>query len=150
MRRTGLALVAAGPLLWALPALSMEDDGRSAFVERGEASWYGDEFDGKPTARGEPFDQSALTAAHPDLPLGAQVEVTNLANGRSVEVEINDRGPFIKNRVIDLSKGAAEKLDMVEDGTAPVRIEASREGLDKAKAEEGQPAQPAEGAKPVE
>jgi rare lipoprotein A len=128
----------------------MEDDGRSVYVERGEASWYGDEFDGRPTARGEPFDQDALTAAHPDLPLGAEVDVTNLANGRSVEVEINDRGPFVKNRVIDLSKGAAEKLDMVEDGTAPVRIEANQEELDRATATETQPGRQAAAEKPAE
>jgi rare lipoprotein A len=127
MRRMGLALVTVGPLLWAWPALPMDDEDQGVHVERGEASWYGDEFHGRPTARGEPFDQNALTAAHPDLPLGTEAEVTNLANGRSVEVEINDRGPFVKNRVIDLSKGAAEELDMVEDGTAPVRVEASPE-----------------------
>jgi rare lipoprotein A len=127
MRRMGLALVTVGALLWALPALPMDDEDQGVHVERGEASWYGDEFHGRPTARGEPFDQNALTAAHPDLPLGTGAEVTNLANGRSVEVEINDRGPFVKNRVIDLSKGAAEELGMVEDGTAPVRVEASPE-----------------------
>jgi rare lipoprotein A len=135
MRRMARALVAGGPLLWASPALPMDEEDRGAHVERGEASWYGDEFHGKPTAGGEPFDQNALTAAHPDLPLGAEVEVTNLANGRSVEVEINDRGPFVEDRVIDLSKGAAEELDMIDEGTAPVRIEADPDRPDKAGAE---------------
>lgn len=144
MGRMGAALVTVGPLLWAAPALPMDDEDQGVLVERGEASWYGGEFHGRPTARGEPFDQNALTAAHPELPLGAEVEVTNLTNGRSVEVEINDRGPFVKNRVIDLSKGAAEELDMVEDGTAPVRIEADREGLEKADAERAAKPEPAE------
>jgi rare lipoprotein A len=144
MRRMGLALVTVGPLLWATPALPMDDEDQGVQVERGEASWYGDEFHGRPTARGEPFDQNALTAAHPDLPLGTEVEVTNLANGRSVEVEINDRGPFVENRVIDLSKGAAEELEMVEDGTAPVRIEASPEDLAEADAERSAKQEPAE------
>jgi rare lipoprotein A len=134
MRRMALALVAGGPLLWASAALPMDGEDQGAHVESGEASWYGDEFHGKPTARGEPFDQNALTAAHPDLPLGAEAEVTNLANGRSVEVEITDRGPFVRGRVIDLSKGAAEELGMVEDGTAPVRIEVDPDELDKADA----------------
>jgi rare lipoprotein A (peptidoglycan hydrolase) len=93
-------------------------------VEVGEASWYGQSFAGKPTASGEPFDPEALTAAHPDLPLGTEATVTNLANGRSVEVEINDRGPYADNREIDLSRAAAERLDMIEEGEAEVRIEA--------------------------
>jgi rare lipoprotein A len=100
-----------------------------AHVERGQASWYGPGFDGRPTASGELFDQNALTAAHPDLPLGVMATVTNLQNGRVVEVEINDRGPFIGNRVIDLSRGAAQRLGIIEAGLAPVQIEVARHEL---------------------
>jgi rare lipoprotein A (peptidoglycan hydrolase) len=113
-------------------ALADDLEKKPAFVEEGEASWYGPGFDGQPTASGEIFDQDDLTAAHPELPLGATAEVTNLENGRSVEVEINDRGPQADGRVIDLSREAAERLDMVENGTAPVRIEASEEDLSEA------------------
>lgn len=96
-----------------------------AYVERGSASWYGPGFHGRPTASGVRFDQNALTAAHPDLPLGTVATVVNLDNGRSVEVEINDRGPYVEGRVIDLSKAAARRLDIIEAGVAPVRIEVS-------------------------
>ena len=129
-------LLAAVLLTLSAPAALADDlEKKPAFVEEGEASWYGPGFDGKPTASGEIFDQDDLTAAHPNLPLGATAEVTNLENGRSVEVEINDRGPQVDGRAIDLSKGAAEQLDMVEDGTAPVRIEASEEDLRRAGSE---------------
>lgn len=100
-----------------------------AFRQVGTASWYGPGFHGKRTASGERFDQNALTAAHRKLPLGSEVKVTNLDNGRSIVVEINDRGPYKKGRVIDLSKGAARKLGIVEDGLATVRIEASAEQI---------------------
>lgn len=127
--------------LWVAIALSngaavLADDVREAYVERGRASWYGEEFQGEPTASGDVFDQNRLTAAHPDLPLGAKVEVINLDNGKSVEVEINDRGPFGGDRAIDLSKAAAAKLDMLEEGTAPVRIEASQAELEPAERHE--------------
>jgi rare lipoprotein A len=88
----------------------------------GVASWYGPGFHGQPTASGEIYNQNALTAAHPTLPLGTRVEVTNLANGKSVQVRINDRGPFVRGRKIDLSRGAARKLGMVEPGVGRVRI----------------------------
>ncbi len=94
--------------------------------EVGEASWYGPGFHGQETASGETFDQKALTAAHPSLPLGSKAKVTNLENGKSVEVIINDRGPDAKGRAIDLSGGAANKLDMKEQGTAQVKIESKR------------------------
>jgi rare lipoprotein A len=129
-------------LVAALAALSDDADREPAFVEEGEASWYGPGLDGKPTASGEIFDQEALTAAHPDLPLGATATVTNLENGRSVEVEITDRGPHVDDRAIDLSKGAAERLDMIEDGTAPVRIEASEDDLERAGVEDADSATP--------
>ena len=88
----------------------------------GIASWYGKEFNGKPTASGAIYDMNDLTAAHRTLPFGTMVEVTNETNGRKVVVEINDRGPFVGERVIDLSYEAARKLDMVEDGTVPVDL----------------------------
>jgi rare lipoprotein A len=96
-----------------------------AFRQVGVASWYGPGFHGRRTASGERFDQNDLTAAHRKLPLGTEVRVTNLENGRSITVEINDRGPYVKGRVIDLSKAAARRLGMVEDGVAEVRIEAT-------------------------
>ena len=92
--------------------------------EEGLASWYGggDGFDGKPTSSGEIYDASLLTAAHRDLPLGTLVEVTNVDNGKSVVVRINDRGPFIKGRVIDLSREAARRIDLIGPGVGPVRL----------------------------
>lgn len=91
-------------------------------VETGTASWYGPNFDGRPTASGEVFDQEALTGAHPTLPLPSLVEVTNLANGRKLVIRINDRGPFIDNRIIDVSRKAAEILDFETAGTAEVSV----------------------------
>jgi len=91
--------------------------------EVGEASWYGPGFHGKETANGETFNQNKMTAAHPSLPLGAKAEVTNLENGKKVEVRINDRGPYADNRVIDVSRAAATKLGMEEEGTTEVKIE---------------------------
>lgn len=93
------------------------------FEMDGWASWYGPGFDGAMSASGEVFDQYALTAAHRDLPFDTLVRVTNLDNGRSVVVRINDRGPFIPDREIDLSAGAAEEIGMMASGTAPVAIE---------------------------
>jgi rare lipoprotein A len=91
-------------------------------VERGVASWYGSDFHGGRTATGETYDMDAMTGAHPTLPLPAWVRVTNLQNGRSVVVRLNDRGPFRKNRIIDLSRAAAEELDMIRVGTALVEV----------------------------
>jgi rare lipoprotein A len=91
-------------------------------VERGVASWYGSDFHGGRTATGETYDMDAMTGAHPTLPLPAWVRVTNLQNGRSVVVRLNDRGPFRKNRIIDLSRAAAEELDMIRFGTALVEV----------------------------
>ena len=90
----------------------------------GEASWYGKGFHGKKTASGETFDQNDLTAAHPTLPMGSEATVTNLENGKSVAVTINDRGPNSKGRAIDLSKKAGKKIGINKDGVAPVKIEA--------------------------
>jgi rare lipoprotein A len=93
------------------------------YVQTGIASWYGAEFHGQTTSSREVYDMNDLTAAHNSLPLGTFVAVTNLNNGKSVVVRINDRGPFVKNRVIDLSYAAARAIDMIGPGTAPVRIE---------------------------
>lgn len=92
-------------------------------TEIGEASWYGPGFHGKKTASGEIFDQKEMTAAHPSLPMGTEVKVTNLDNGEKIKVKINDRGPYAKDRIIDLSHAAAKKLDMENEGTAEVKIE---------------------------
>jgi rare lipoprotein A (peptidoglycan hydrolase) len=90
----------------------------------GEASWYGPAQNGKETASGETFDQNGLTAAHRTLPLGSKAVVTNLKTGKSVTVTINDRGPHVKGRKIDLSRAAAQKIGMSKEGVAKVRIEA--------------------------
>ena len=92
------------------------------FSETGEASWYGPGFHGKKTASGERYNQNAFTAAHKTLPFGTRLKVTNLDNGLSTTVVVNDRGPFKKGRIIDLSNAAAKKLKMVGTGTARVRI----------------------------
>ncbi len=96
---------------------------RAPYRETGVASWYGRKFHGNATASGERYDMYAMTAAHRTLPLPSYVRVTNLSNGRSVVVRVNDRGPFMKNRLIDLSWTAAKKLDFIEDGHARVRVE---------------------------
>ncbi|HEY0599811.1 septal ring lytic transglycosylase RlpA family protein [Brevundimonas sp.] len=92
------------------------------YDETGMASWYGDQFHGRPTATGERFDMNALTAAHKTLPLPGLVEVTNLANGRRIVVRVNDRGPFVDGRIIDLSRGAADALDLRRAGVGEVRV----------------------------
>jgi rare lipoprotein A len=101
-------------------------DSSYGYDERGLASWYGKDFNGRRTSSGEVFDMYALTAAHRTLPIPTYVKVTNLANGRSVIVRVNDRGPFsrTRDRIIDLSYAAAVKLDMARDGTANVRVQA--------------------------
>jgi len=93
------------------------------YVVEGTASYYADEFHGRKTASGEIFDMYALTAAHKTFPLGTIARVTNLRNNREVIVKINDRGPFVEGRILDLSYGAAEKLDFIIDGLTEVRIE---------------------------
>jgi rare lipoprotein A len=93
------------------------------YVEQGVASWYGVPFDGHRTSNGEIYDMHQFTAAHRTLPFGTVVRETNLRNGKQTEVRINDRGPFVGDRVIDLSLSAAEAIDMVGPGTAPVRLE---------------------------
>jgi rare lipoprotein A len=88
----------------------------------GIASWYGRRYHGRRTASGEIFDMTSATAAHPTLPFGTRVRVTNVVNGRSVVLRINDRGPFVRHRIIDVSRRAAELLGFVHDGTARVRV----------------------------
>jgi rare lipoprotein A len=94
------------------------------YRERGVASWYGRPFHGRPTSSGEMYDMNEMTAAHTTLPLPTWVEVTNLSNGKTIVVKVNDRGPFVANRLIDLSYAAANALDIVRSGTAHVEIRA--------------------------
>lgn len=105
----------------------------AGYMERGYASWYGGNFQGRPTASGEIYDQSKMTAAHRLLPLGSVVRVTNAQNGRVGVVVINDRGPFIRGRILDLSYAAAERLGAFESGTLPVLIKVVRMGSRGAK-----------------
>ncbi len=95
----------------------------SAQIQTGKASYYADKFEGQPTASGEKYKHNKLTAAHKSLPFGTKVRVTNTANNQSVEVVINDRGPFVEDRIIDLSKSAAEKLGFITQGLAEVKVE---------------------------
>ncbi len=105
--------------VWYYPLPSAE-----GYIEEGIASWYGNDFHGKPTACGEPYDMWAMTAAHKTLPLGTYVKVTNLQNDRTAILRINDRGPFVAGRIIDLSCRAAQELGSYGRGTARVRVEA--------------------------
>lgn len=102
-----------------------EDKGEAVLemIGQGEASYYGHELAGNRTASGERFNPYGLTAAHRTLPLGTRLKVTNVANGRSVIVRINDRGPFVRSRLIDVSLGAAREIQMVRSGKAQVRLE---------------------------
>ncbi len=99
-----------------------KDDVSSGSTLRGIASYYADKFHGRLTANGERFDQNKLTAAHRTLPFGTRVRVRNLRNDKVVVVRINDRGPFVDNRIIDLSRAAAEALEMIRDGVVPVEV----------------------------
>jgi rare lipoprotein A len=124
-RRFALPLVAALATAW-IPgcvdhASAVERIPRLAQV--GNASWYGPEFHGRLTASGARFDQNKMTAAHRTLPLNTPVRVTNLENNKAIVVVVNDRGPYVKGRVLDLSKAAAKALDMVDDGVVRVKIE---------------------------
>ncbi len=135
MRRMSVFLCGAAALLLLAAEGHAEFAGHgadAAFRQVGMASWYGPGFHGRKTASGERFDQNDLTAAHRKLPLGTEITVTNLENGSSIVVEVNDRGPYAKGRVLDLSKAAARKLGMVESGVAKVRIEATPRQLTSA------------------
>lgn len=115
----GLAGCAAPP-----PPAPAPQPEQAFFSAQGVASWYGPSHQGKPTADGERFDQHAMTAAHRSLPFDTVLRVTNLENGRTVKVRVNDRGPYVKGRIIDLSAAAGAALGMREDGVATVRLEA--------------------------
>ena len=95
----------------------------AGYTEEGNASWYGDPFNGRRASNGEIYDMYKLTAAHRTLPFDTRVRVTNLNNGKSTTVRITDRGPFVENRIIDLSLAAAREIDLVGPGVAPVRVE---------------------------
>lgn len=114
-------LFAALMLLGACSTQRTSDSGIS-----GQASWYGAQHHGRKTASGERFNQNALTAAHRTLPFGTRVKVTNALNNKSVTVRINDRGPYSKGRIIDLSRAAASKIDMLKQGVVPVRLQVQR------------------------
>lgn len=101
-----------------------------AGIQEGTVSWYGAQFHKRPTASGELFNANAMTMAHPTLPFGTKVKVTNLRNGRSVVVRVNDRGPFIGHRIADLSRAAAQTLGMMQRGIAHARIEILGEDQD--------------------
>ncbi len=104
------------------PAYRLPSGYQGGYVQRGVASWYGPGFHGNLTANGERYDQNAFTAAHRTLPLGSIVRVTSLTNGRSVTVRVNDRGPFVKGRILDLSRAAAQFIDMAGKGIDEVEV----------------------------
>ncbi|MFW6005924.1 MAG: septal ring lytic transglycosylase RlpA family protein [Candidatus Bipolaricaulota bacterium] len=112
----GVSLIAAGIII-GLTSSPGED-----YYQTGTASWYGPNFQGNPTANGEVFDMNELTAAHKSLPFNTKVKVVDLSSGNEIVVRINDRGPFVKGRIIDLSRRAAEKLGIIDSGTAKVGL----------------------------
>jgi rare lipoprotein A len=131
IRRLALSMLALGALTGTLtgcrstqtiPGAEPVRERPAGHAQRGVASWYGPQFHGRRTANGEIYDMHGLTAAHRTLPFDTWVRVTNLDNGRSVDLRINDRGPFVKGRVLDVSYAAAQRLGMVGTGTAPVEI----------------------------
>ena len=107
------------------------------YVKMGKASWYGQDFHGRPTANGEVFDMRKKSAAHKTLPLGTYVKVVNLSNGKETVVRINDRGPFVKGRIIDLSYAAAREIDLIGPGTADVKVVALAREVGTLKSAEG-------------
>jgi rare lipoprotein A len=106
-----------------IPKPEVRKQAKTQPYQVGTASWYGEFFDGKPTASGEDYDMYDMTAAHPTLPLGSYVRVTNLRNGRAVVVKVNDRGPIVPGRIIDLSYGAAQVLNFQNRGLQRVRLD---------------------------
>ena len=111
-------------LIWIYTSFTCETPPAYNFTQKGKASYYARYFQGKRTASGEPFHTDSLTAAHRHLPLGTEVMITNLANGQSVTVRINDRGPFVKGRIIDVSPSAADSLGFRKQGVANIEIQA--------------------------
>ncbi|MBK1708524.1 septal ring lytic transglycosylase RlpA family protein [Marichromatium gracile] len=122
-RIPGILRSGALAALLVLPAAQVSAKVTPGDVQKGIASYYHDSLHGLPTASGTPYDKNRLSAAHKTLPLGTKVRVTDTATGKSIVVRINDRGPFIKGRIIDLSRAAAAKLDMLHKGLARVRVE---------------------------
>jgi rare lipoprotein A len=111
-------------LLLALPFVPVTGAGAAIpFTQTGYASWYGRDHQGLPTASGERFDMNGLTVAHPSLPMSSYVRVTNLENGRAAILRVNDRGPFVRNRIVDVTRRGAEMLGFAAKGTARVRVE---------------------------
>ncbi len=106
-----------------IPKPEVRKQSKTAPYQVGTASWYGEFFDGKPTASGEDYDMYDMTAAHPTLPLGSYVRVTNMRNGRAVVVKVNDRGPVVPGRIIDLSYAAAQVLEFQDRGLQKVRLD---------------------------
>jgi rare lipoprotein A len=129
MKRISLlfSLALAAAVVQNAGAQTRQIPGGETFRQEGIASWYGPEFDGRPTASGETFNSTLFTAAHPSLPFGTVLTVTNRHNNKKVSVRVNDRGPFVAARIIDVSKAAAEQLDMIATGTAPVTVESAGE-----------------------
>ena len=123
MQRAAVAaMLASCPILAAAPSMAGEEARVTKSIS-GAASWYGGKFHGRLTANGERYDMNELTAAHKTLPFGTKVKVTNSANGKSVVVRINDRGPFVAGRTIDLSRGAATAVGMLGSGVAKVKLD---------------------------
>ncbi|WP_235998298.1 septal ring lytic transglycosylase RlpA family protein [Hymenobacter sp. BT559] len=122
------ALSKANTILSSLLILGLTACGtsKSAFTQTGQGSYYADKFRGRPTASGTPYRPSKLTAAHNTLPFGTRIRVTNTRTGRSVKVTVNDRGPHVKGRIVDLSKRAARKIGLVDAGVAPVQLKVVR------------------------
>jgi len=131
LRPRPLLLAAAACVLLALAGCrsGSREQVRLGWSERGEASWYGNPFHGQRTASGERYDMYLMTAAHRELPMGTVVEVRNLDNGRRVQVRVNDRGPFVRGRILDLSYAAATELDMVRTGTAEIELRVIEMGV---------------------
>ncbi|MEQ9404388.1 MAG: septal ring lytic transglycosylase RlpA family protein [Cyclobacteriaceae bacterium] len=122
MKKTHVFTVLCILILTSCKVARPVSDSRGELIESGVASWYGPGFQGKRTANGERFNTNGFTAAHRTLPFNTKLHVVNITNGKSVDVRINDRGPYAKDRVIDLSKAAAARLDMIQAGTANVQL----------------------------
>lgn len=122
MKNKILVFLSLSVLLFACHRKSIPAGEGKVITETGYASFYGDKFDGRPTSNGETFRQNKFTAAHKKIAFGTNVKITNLSNNKSVVVKINDRGPFVRGRIIDLSKAAAKQIDMIGTGVAKVKI----------------------------
>jgi rare lipoprotein A len=113
---------AVSALLFLTTLLTACGGSKNAFTQSGQGSYYADKFNGRPTASGAPYRPGQMTAAHNTLPFGTRIKVTNVKNGRSVKVTVNDRGPHVKGRIVDVSRKAARKLDLVDAGVVPVQL----------------------------